>query len=60
MSNFKNNSFITINSLVHPPFEKLGDVHCETSVNQCVTVDVSHIIFGNKGYFHVKASARWP
>ena len=34
-----------INSLVHQPFEKLGEVPCETSVKKCVTGDVSHIIF---------------
>ena len=33
------------NSLVHQPFEKFGEVPCETSVKKCVTVDVSHIIF---------------
>ena len=34
------------NSLAHQPFEKLGEVPCETSVKKCITGDVSHIIFG--------------
>ena len=32
-------------TLAHQPFEKLGEVPYETSVEKCVTVDVSHIIF---------------
>ena len=38
------------NSLVHQPFEYLGEVPCEMSVEKCVILDVSHIIFGDKGY----------
>ena len=37
--------YAVINSLAHQPFEKLGEVPCETSIKKCVTVDVSHIIF---------------
>ena len=33
------------NSLAHQPFEKLGQAPCEMSVKNCVTGDVSHIIF---------------
>ena len=37
-------------TLVHQLFEKLWEVPCEMSVEKCATVDVSHIIFGDKGY----------
>ena len=39
------NKNLVVNSLTHQPFEKLGEVHCETSVKKCVTGDVSHITF---------------
>ena len=34
-----------VNSLAHQPFEKLGQIPCETSIEKCVTGVVSHIIF---------------
>ena len=34
-----------INSLVHQPLEKLGEVPKEMSVKNCATVDISHIAF---------------
>ena len=42
---YKSSGIMNINSLEHQPFEKLGEVPCETSVKKCVTVDASHIIF---------------
>ena len=42
---FDDSEIPPLNSLVPQPFEKLGEVPYETSINKCVTVDVSHIIF---------------
>ena len=41
----------TINSLAHQPFEKLGQIPCETSVKKCVTGRKPHHILAIKAIF---------